>query len=344
MPKVKRSARKSISHQYHQECHTGNKKPNIFKLTEGFKSLYFKSCPYDEYKDNLVFAEACLSFLEAIESKKVKKLKFDPAFDDINTFIGSLVEIITGQGFFIGYNRYDTDFPQQFMYDIPYEPQWWVLPLIYLEKIKSKALRIGYAYMIANYDRGCERSITDYSYDESRNEETTPMDFKYEEALAYWRKDEFLKEYVKNFEAHKKRGKQLLNKYYKYREYPLEIFHKSRPRNEYEKELKKLITEGLNYDYTLTYQFADNGDYENGETSYTELHKVIAGTDDAVEKEWLDEIEEITQHHGLIVPAGYFSYDKEKGIIHQTPPEKVTQFINSLDLIERLAGHLSKLN
>lgn len=328
--------KKHLQAEHQKEPGTGNTSANIFKLVHNVVKKQFNvSAPYDKAKDNLQFAEYCLSFLHAVHPEKLQELKFNVDEDNLATFTGCLVHNITELGYKLAYMNSDPSFPLQVLYSVPYESDWYLLQLKFINTIKSKALKIGYAYLLRSYDRACSVSVTEFSYADDEKWETTPMDHHYEDAIQYLGQEDMdADSYVRDFKKYKKQCFKTLQKYSKLLEQPISIFHNSRPRNEKDRKLKELITKGLTYDFSVFHKFADDDGYDDGGTIFSEFHKVIFDIDNSIEDQWTSETEDIANHNGYINPMGYYSVTPD--VINQTTPDMIDALVEGSGFIHKI--------
>jgi hypothetical protein len=319
------------------------KSQNIIDLISIIPKQFVSSRVYTDSKNDIVFTENLLSFLELKHPQELSKLSFKIDDDNFATLQGTLIELILSLDYFIQQESYDalngTD--AKILFNVETEDfMWYVIDVNSIKNIRCDELRIGFAYFINHFANYCNHNALQGDYFEIHD---NPYSSEFEmisEEESYIGEDDEIDE--GQVEAAKDMVESQLiqlrtvkDQFDIYARQDLKIFYDYKPVSKIEKDFKEFITEGINLDFSVMNNFLDDTNTEDGGVSFSEKYLLYMNLDEIeCETNSLSYYEESAMNeHGE--PMGYYQMSNGQ-LIFETSKEQVDQYNYNNKFIIRL--------
>lgn len=321
---------------------------NIFELIDALPKKVESFLPFNDYQENILFAENCLTFLQYHNKEILQNVSFKINEDTIETFTGRLVGFITSLGYTIGYSE-EEDYhiankgEISILFDIPFSEMWYIVEAKYLDRIENENLKIGYAKLLENMSSVCEDSALNSDYDD---EVDTPIPFILEIYLENeCEDDDEESDHQRRFEVEQylEHSKGVVERYKNYKNQDIKNFYDGVVTSEKEAKLKEIIQQGLeSINFNSIHWFANNSLECNDDCliRYETFFRLAIDYNNQFEEENINYLEQDCNNNGYSTPSGYWLVSNGN-VKLETSQENVDAFVNCCKYIEVLTTFLT---
>lgn len=320
---------------------------NIFELIDTLPKKVESFLPFNDYQENILFAENCLTFLQYHNKEILQNVSFKINEDTIETFTGRLVGLITSLGYTIGYSE-EEDYhiankgEISILFDIPFSEMWYIVEAKNLDRIENENLKIGFAKLLENINSVCENGALHCDYEDDTD---TQIPFILEMFLENERDDDDEEsDHKRRFEVDQylEHSKGVVERYKKYKNQDIKNFYDGVVTSEKEAKLKEIIQQGLeSINFNSIHWFANNSLNCNDEAMiYENFFRVVIDYNNEFEEENINYLEEDCNNNGVCNPSGYWLVSNGD-VKLETSQENVDAFVNCCKYIEVLTTFLT---
>lgn len=324
MQKTYRKSKKLIHERDSTQSDATVNRTDIFKLVSLIPKTSRTSLPFTNYKSNLKYAAGLLAFCEAKFPEKIQGLFFNRN-QGIDSLIFELSNLIISEGIKITYESecFEAsgciDFVCQ---QEDYSWYWYVMEGKHYHQIKSRELRTAFFKLLNKFSRSTEVTFLDHNFENGQDshfdeiEDYLEMNYQedFEGEVVTETYDEYFKRLTEPI-------KDCLIEYNNHINLDLDnaILKSYKPKNKFEKQLKKLLIEGLEeIDFSIIHKFADHiNPYPNdddGEEAFmfSLSFMVLYDSESTFEEELLQGYNHRLDNIEVTYPASYYRYQNKK--------------------------------
>lgn len=311
--------------------------PSVFELINEIPTSINYFNLEGTFSDNLSFAKNIVTYNKLNNSKDFEKLSFDVDQDDVSTFIGKVLDINFKKEDKIGFNP-EAPSDTYFLFEIPFDPMFYVLEAKFFETMPSEPLKIAYAHLISRFESIVEIATLNHLSDDQFTGHFL------ESSLQYFMEEEEAGsvEHQINIEQASfwaKTYHKAAQKISKYAQKDISIINKYIPKKESTKKLKELLLEGLNLNIDVLYSFANSDADDFGYMGYMNCFAVLYDTDSFIEQNFMESHIDYANNAGISMPSGYHKYTNGVNV-HSTTDQDSQDFLDICQFIEKLTNYL----